>query len=66
VAEASGGSQKVKLSWVVSDPQGAMLGDVKQANAVPAGSLDQGFGDAALMVAEAAATGIFDLIKKYR
>lgn len=66
VAEASGGSQNVKLNWVVSHPEGRTLGDVKQANAVPAGSLDQGFGDAALMVAEAAATGIFDLIKKYR
>lgn len=66
VAAATGERQQVKVDWVVSHPQGATLGDIKQSNAVPAGSLDQGFGSAATMVAEAAATGIFDLIRKYR
>jgi hypothetical protein len=51
---------------VISHPEGTTLGDIKQSNAVPAGALDQGFGEAAVMVAEAAATGIFDLIKRYR
>ena len=66
VAEAKGPTQTVRLRWEVSDPVGAKLGDVKQANDVPAGSLDQGWGANATAVAEAAATGIFDLIRKYR
>lgn len=66
LAAAKGGNQQVKVNWVVKHPQGKTLGDIKQDNAVPAGSLDKGFGDAAVMVAEAAATGIFDLIKRYR
>jgi hypothetical protein len=66
LAEPGGNSQSVKVSWVIKHPEGTTLGDVKQANAVPPGSLDLGFGEAALMVAEAAATGIFDLIKRYR
>ncbi len=61
-----GASQQVALRWTVSTPDGRSLGDIKQANSVPAGSLDQGWGDNAVPVAEAAATGIFDLIKIYR
>jgi predicted small secreted protein len=66
LATAADGSQTVKIAWLVSHPEGATLGDIRQSNAVPAGSLDQGFGAAAQAVAEAAATGIFDLIKTYR
>lgn len=66
LAPGEGGNQTVKVSWVVSHPQGSELGDIRQSNAVPAGSLDAGFGAAAVAVAEAAATGIFDLIKTYR
>ena len=47
-------------------PDGKTLGDVKQANDVPRGALDQGWGPAALAVAEAAATGIFDIVKRYQ
>ncbi len=35
LADPSGKSQQVKLSWVVSHPEGTTLGDIKQANAVP-------------------------------
>jgi hypothetical protein len=66
LAAAQGATQTVNVSWVVSHPGGSTLGDIKQSNDVPAGSLDQGFGEAAPAVAEAAATGIFDLIRKYR
>ena len=66
LSKPKGTSQKVALSWVVETPQGKSLGDVKQANSVPTGSLDQGWGEAATVVAEAAAGGIFDIIKKYR
>jgi hypothetical protein len=61
-----GASQSVALRWLVKSPTGKVLGDVKQANEVPAGSLDSGWGAAATVVAEAAATGIFDVVKRYR
>ena len=61
-----GDTQSVALSWLVKSPTGKVLGDVKQANDVPAGSLDEGWGGAATAVAEAAATGIFDVVKRYR
>jgi hypothetical protein len=61
-----GEAQSVSLRWEVKSPDGKTLGDVKQANDVPLGSLDQGWGPAALAVAEAAATGIFDIVKRYR
>lgn len=59
-------TQSVALSWLIKSPTGKVLGDVKQANDVPAGSLDEGWGGAATAVAEAAATGIFDVVKRYR
>ncbi len=57
------GTQPVVLAWVVTDPAGSVLGTVKQANKVPAGSVDQGFGPNAKFVAQAAAPGIFNLVK---
>ena len=59
-------TQSVSLRWLVKAPTGKVLGDVKQANDIPAGSLDGGWGGAATAVAEAAATGIFDVVKRYR
>lgn len=66
LAKPEGKKQKVALSWAVETPKGESLGDVKQANSVPAGSLDRGWGGAAQAVADAAASGIFDIIKRYR
>jgi hypothetical protein len=66
LSKAEGASQRVALLWLVETPQGRSLGDVKQANSVPAGSLDNGWGGAAQAVADAAASGIFDIIKRYR
>jgi hypothetical protein len=63
---AKGKSQTVSLRWEVQSPDGKTLGDVKQSNEVPAGALDQGWGPAALAVAEAAASGIFDIVTRYR
>ncbi len=59
-------NQQVALAWTVKTPDGRTLGTVKQANTVPAGSLEGGFGDNALFAAQAAASGIYDLVKKYR
>ena len=66
MAEVSGNMQKVGLSWAVQAPDGGKLGDVNQANNVPAGSLDAGWGEIAGFAVEAAATGIFELINKFR
>ena len=63
---AKGDAQSVSLRWEVKSPDGKTLGSVKQANEVPNGSLDGGWGPAATAVAEAAATGIFDIVKSYR
>ena len=66
MAEVSGNMQMVALNWAVRAPDGGKLGDVNQANNVPAGSLDTGWGEIAGFAVEAAATGIFELINKFR
>ena len=66
LAQPVGESQKVALRWTVKAPDGQVLGAVEQANNVPAGSLDNGWGDAADHAALAAAQGIFDLVDKLR
>jgi hypothetical protein len=58
--------QDVALAWTVMTPDGRRLGIVRQKNEVTAGSLEDGWGDSAFLAAQAAATGIYDLIKKYR
>jgi hypothetical protein len=66
MADVSGNMQQVALNWAVQAPDGGKLGDVNQANKVPAGSLDAGWGDIAGAAVEAAASGIFELINKFR
>jgi hypothetical protein len=62
----NGKAQTVTLRWTVKAPDGQILGAVEQANDVPAGSLDNGWGEAANHAALAAAQGIFDLVDKLR
>lgn len=66
IAAPAGATQKVSLKWDVQAPDGKNLGDIKQTNDVPAGSLDKAWGDSAGFATEAAATGIYELINKYR
>jgi hypothetical protein len=66
LSQPSGNAQKVALRWTVRAPDGEVLGAVEQANEVPAGSLDSGWGAAADHAALAAAQGIFDLVDKLR
>jgi hypothetical protein len=66
IAPTQGNSQKVILAWTVLSPEGRTLGTVDQANDVPAGSLDQAWGQTAVDAAQGAATGLFDLVKKLR
>ncbi len=66
VDPALAGKQMVHLVWMVSTPAGKNLGNVKQDNAVPDGSLNVGWGENAGFAAQGAAEGIFKLIEKYR
>jgi hypothetical protein len=66
LGSAGGTDQKVKLVWTVAAPDGKVLGEIVQENAVPAGSLDKGWGEDAQYATEAAAEGIFKLIQGFR
>jgi hypothetical protein len=66
ISPPAGGQQVVKLVWLVTSPSGKLLGDVKQENTLPAGALDQGWGENALPASQAAAEGISKLIQRYR
>lgn len=66
VDSAYAGKQMVHLVWQVSTPAGKNLGNVKQDNAVPDGSLNVGWGENAGFAAQGASEGIFKLIEKYR
>lgn len=66
IAPPKGASQLVSLDWVVSRPDGVEAGRVNQANQVPAGSLDQGWGETAQYAAEAAAEGMAKLVQSMR
>lgn len=56
------GTERVEITWILSDDQGREAGRVAQLNDVPTGSLDQYWGDVALVVAQQAAGGIHDVI----
>ena len=66
IANREGRQQSISVRWEVQSPDGKTLGDVKQGNDIPKGSLDHGWGPAAHAVAEAAATGIFDIVNRYQ
>lgn len=66
LGSAEGPEQKVKLVWTVAGPDGKVLGEIVQENAVATGSLDQGWGENAQFASEAAAEGIFKLIQGFR
>ncbi len=66
VDEPRDGKQNVVLAWNVRAPSGQDLGTVRQSNQVSAGSLAGGWADSAQIVAEAAAYGLFDLVKTLR
>lgn len=59
---AAGGKQPIKISWTLRRVDGGQVGEVKQENAIAAGSLDGAWGLTAYDVANAAAPGIAALI----
>lgn len=62
IAPPADGKQRVTISWSLLRADGGQIGQVKQENAVPAGSLDGAWGLTAYDVANAAAPGIAALI----
>lgn len=56
------GSERVEVTWTITDSQNREAGRVAQLNDVPSGSLDTYWGDVALAVAQQAASGIHDVI----
>lgn len=66
MGKPAAGRQKVAIAWTVRSPKGRLMGVVRQANVVPAGSLDNGFGPAAAAVARHAAAGIMRLVAQLK
>jgi hypothetical protein len=62
----SGTNQRVRVDWTVKLPGGKVIGTIKQANDVPSGSLDQGWGDTAYYATQAASEGIFQVVNSVR
>jgi uncharacterized lipoprotein YmbA len=58
------GKQKVSIAWTLNRPDGSQIGQVKQENAVEAGSLNKIWGLTAYDAANAAAPGITALIDR--
>lgn len=56
------GQQTVEIVWSLIDTKGREIGNVRQRNPVPAGSLDGKWGEIADFAAEAAADGVLALI----
>jgi len=63
---ATSAAQRVRVDWTVKMPDGKVVGTVKQANDVPSGSLDKGWGDTAYYATQAAAEGIFQVVNTMR
>ena len=52
------------VSWTVTQANGHELGTIEQANDVMKGTLDRPWGDLAFIIAEGAAEGIVDLLRR--
>jgi len=66
VAAPTNGKQNVKITWLLMRADGGPVGQVKQENAVPAGTLNGPWGDVAYAVAINAASGIVALVQRAR
>lgn len=66
LGEVVGDNQNVSLAWTVIAPNRKILGTITQSNNIKAGSIESGWGETAIVVVEAAATGIFDLVKSLK
>lgn len=62
----SGSDQIVALVWRLRRPDGRELGMIEQGNKIPVAAISGRWGEHALYAAEAAASGIFDLVDQIR
>jgi hypothetical protein len=58
--------ERVEITWTVARADGTELGRVSQLNEVPAGTLDGLWADVAVVVAEQAAGGVAQVIRRAR
>lgn len=63
-AATAGAMQRVRITWALQRPDGGEIGQVKQENAVPAGSLNGAWGEIAYAITSAAAPGVRRLIEE--
>ncbi len=66
VAAAAAGNSRVEIQWQMRDAGGHDLGRIVQINEVPNGTLDQYWGDVAIVVAQQAALGMREVMEKQR
>jgi hypothetical protein len=59
------GQQQVEIAWTVTRPSGVVTGKVSQLNAIVAGSLNQYWGDVAVVVAQEAASGVDRVVERF-
>lgn len=64
VPGAAAVADTLTVSWTVLRPNGSEMGNIEQANDVPKGTLDKPWGDLAYIIAEGAAEGIVDLLRR--
>lgn len=65
VAQLDATWEEVTLVWRLQEAgRTSTLGEISQANRVPAGSLDRSWGTAAAAAAQGAADGLFDLLER--
>lgn len=64
VPGAASFADNLSVSWTVMRANGSEMGTIEQGNDVPKGMLDGPWGDLAFVIAEGAAEGIVDLLRR--
>ncbi|NWH07771.1 MAG: hypothetical protein HXY22_03830 [Alphaproteobacteria bacterium] len=58
------GRERIDIEWRLRAPDGRVLGTLKQANDIAKGSLNGSWGPTALDIANATASGLYDLLRQ--
>lgn len=66
LSPAAAGNSRIEIQWQMRDASGHDLGRIVQINEVPSGTLDQYWGDVAIVVAQQAAVGMREVMEKQR
>ena len=66
VTPAQANNETVRVTWILSLPDGAEVGQVAQENMIAAGTLKGRWGAIAVAIADGAADGIAELVRAYR